>query len=151
MRAASLGELLASLTPGIPVCIMVHGSFMDSPSVVPESAKTWQWLRHGAGGRPFQMVYFRWPSWKLPTALINIDIAVLGRLRQSKWVLPRFTAATAAPGIARESAWSQSWHSSDFRGGSFAGWGQCRRLLSGKSGNRAHWSADSGGLRCFRH
>lgn len=79
VRAASLGELLASLTPGIPVCIMVHGSFMDSPSVVPESAKTWQWLRHGAGGRPFQMIYFRWPSWKLPTALINIDIAVLGR------------------------------------------------------------------------
>lgn len=79
VRAASLGELQASLTPGIPVCIMVHGSFVDSPSVITESLRTWQWLRHGAGGRPFHMIYFRWPSWKLPTALINIDIAILGR------------------------------------------------------------------------
>jgi hypothetical protein len=79
VRAASLNELLGSLTPGIPVCVMVHGSFMDSGSVVPESQRTWQWLRHGAGGRPFHLIYFRWPSWRLPTALINIDIAILGR------------------------------------------------------------------------
>lgn len=79
VRAGSLDELLGSLTPGIPICIMVHGSFMDSGSVVPESLRTWQWLRHGAGGRPFHLIYFRWPSWRLPTALISIDIAILGR------------------------------------------------------------------------
>ncbi|MFM7037322.1 MAG: hypothetical protein ACKO2L_06330 [Planctomycetaceae bacterium] len=79
VRATSLAELLGSLTPGIPVCIMVHGSFMDSGSVVSESLRTWQWLRHGAHGRPFHLIYFRWPSWRLPSALINIDIVILGR------------------------------------------------------------------------
>jgi hypothetical protein len=79
LRAASLDELLGSLTPQIPVCIMVHGSFMDSGSVVPESLRTWQWLRHGARGRPFQLIYFRWPSWRLPSALINVDVVILGR------------------------------------------------------------------------
>lgn len=79
VRSASIEELQGSLTPGIPVCIMVHGSFVDSPSVIPESLRTWQWLRCGASGRPFHMIYFRWPSWRLPSALINIDVAILGR------------------------------------------------------------------------
>jgi hypothetical protein len=79
VRTSSLSEMLSQLTPGVPICIMVHGSFMDSPSVLPESSRTYRWLRYGAGGRPFHMIYFRWPSYRLPSPLINIDVAILGR------------------------------------------------------------------------
>lgn len=79
IRSSSLTDLQTQLIPGVPICIMVHGSFMDSPSVVPESFRTWNWLKHGAAGRPFQMIYFRWPSYRLPSPLINIDVAILGR------------------------------------------------------------------------
>ena len=77
-RRSSLCELSQSLIPGVPVCIVVHGSFMDSPSVVPESCSTWQWLKAGSCGQPFQMIYFSWPSDR-PITLANIDVAVLGK------------------------------------------------------------------------
>lgn len=76
---SSLEELRKALQPGVPLVIMVHGSFMDSPSVGPESLRTWKWLQHGAGGKPFEFIYFRWPSYRSPSLMINIDVAVLGR------------------------------------------------------------------------
>jgi len=79
LRKSSLQELTSSLHPGVPICIMVHGSLVDSPSVLPESQRTWKWLRHGANGRPFHMIYFRWPSYRILSPLVNIDFAVLGR------------------------------------------------------------------------
>lgn len=78
-HGSSLEDLRNSLQPGIPLVVMVHGSFMDSPSVGPESLRTWKWLQHAAGGRPFEFIYFRWPSYRSPSLLINIDVAVLGR------------------------------------------------------------------------
>ena len=79
LRKTSIEELRACLQPGIPICVMVHGSLVGDRSVEPESFRTWQWLRHGARGRPFQMIYFRWPSYKLLTPLLSIDFAILGR------------------------------------------------------------------------
>ncbi len=79
LRKSSLQELTSSLNPGLPICIMVHGSLVDSPSVLPESQRTWKWLRHGAADRPFHMIYFRWPSYRILSPLVNIDFAVLGR------------------------------------------------------------------------
>lgn len=78
-HGSSLQDLQKSLQPGIPLVIMVHGSFMDSPSVGPESLRTWKWLQHAAGGKPFEFIYFRWPSYRSPSLMINIDVAVLGR------------------------------------------------------------------------
>jgi hypothetical protein len=77
-RDSSLAELTQSLIPGVPVCIVVHGSFMDSPSVIPESCSTWRWLKAGSCGRPFQMIYFSWPSDRPLSPLACIDVAVLG-------------------------------------------------------------------------
>jgi hypothetical protein len=77
-RSSSMNDLQQSLVPGVPVCIVVHGSFMDSPSVVPESLQTWRWLKAGSGGLPFQMIYFSWPSDRPLSALASIDVAVLG-------------------------------------------------------------------------
>lgn len=79
MRLTRVEELAQSLIPGVPVCIMVHGSFMDSPSVYPESCDTWNWLRAGSCGLPFQMIYFSWPSDRPLSALASIDVAVLGK------------------------------------------------------------------------
>jgi hypothetical protein len=79
IRDSGIEELTHSLIPGVPVCIVVHGSFMSSPSVYPESCDTWQWLQGGSCGLPFQMIYFSWPSDRPLSALASIDVAVLGK------------------------------------------------------------------------
>jgi hypothetical protein len=77
-RSSDMSELSNSIVPGIPVCVVVHGSFMDTPSVYPDSYKTWCWLKNACPDRPFQMIYFSWPSDQSLTAMINIDILILG-------------------------------------------------------------------------
>lgn len=79
IRLSGIDELAQSLIPGVPVCIVVHGSFMDSPSVYPESCDTWKWLRAGSCGLPFQMIYFSWPSDRPISAMASVDVAVLGK------------------------------------------------------------------------
>lgn len=79
VRTSSLQELVGSLAPNVPVVIVVHGSFMDSPSIVPESRKTWRWLQRGSCGQPFQMIYLTWPSYRPLSIAPAIDVAVLGR------------------------------------------------------------------------
>ena len=75
---SSMEQLKGSLIPGVPICIVVHGSFMDSPSVLPDSHMTWSWLKSGACGRPFQMIYFSWPSDRMLSPFASIDVAILG-------------------------------------------------------------------------
>lgn len=75
---SSMEQLTGSLTPGVPICIVIHGSFMDSPSVLPDSHRTYSWLKAGASGRPFQMIYFSWPSDRALSPLASIDVAILG-------------------------------------------------------------------------
>lgn len=77
-RHTGMDELTQSLIPGVPVCIVVHGSFMDSASVHPESRETWRWLNAGSCGLPVQMIYFSWPSDRSLSALASIDVAILG-------------------------------------------------------------------------
>ncbi len=79
IRRSAMQELTESLVPGVPLCIVVHGSFMDSPSVYPEAHETWNWLRSGSCGLPFQMIYFSWPSDRPLSALASIDVALLGK------------------------------------------------------------------------
>lgn len=80
-RTASLDELYASLQPGIPVCFMVHGSFVIWDSVLRDSAATYCWLRNAAPERPVQMIFFTWPSDDAATMVPNaVDIANARRL-----------------------------------------------------------------------
>lgn len=83
MAASSLSHLQADIDPSIPVCVMVHGSFMGERFVSSEAMKTWKWMKQGAQGRPFQMIYFRWPSDRPLGPLVAIDVAILGR--QASW------------------------------------------------------------------
>lgn len=75
---SSMEQLRGSLIAGVPICIVIHGSFMDSPSVLPDSHRTYSWLKAGASGRPFQMIYFSWPSDRALSPLASIDVAILG-------------------------------------------------------------------------
>jgi hypothetical protein len=78
-RQSSFAELCQSLVPGVPVCIAVHGSFVDWESVCNESRGTWQWLKHGCPDRPLQVIYMTWPSDRPYTPLVQFDIGMLGR------------------------------------------------------------------------
>lgn len=76
---SGFGELTTSLQPGIPIVVMVHGSFVDAATVCRESLCTYEWLKAASGGRPFQFIFFNWPSEADITPLVQLDIAVLGR------------------------------------------------------------------------
>jgi hypothetical protein len=83
-RASTLDELYASLQPGVPVCFMVHGSFVVWDSMLRDSAGTYHWLRNAAPDRPVQMIFFTWPSddtstW-IPNSVDTVDARRLGRL-----------------------------------------------------------------------
>lgn len=66
--------------PGVPVCIVVHGSFVSPASAIVDSHYTYQWLKSAAPNRPLQVVFFTWPSNTLPTIVApQIDIALLGK------------------------------------------------------------------------
>lgn len=78
-RPGNYQELLASLEPGLPVCIMIHGSFVDTSSACCESKYVWNWLRSASKGHRMQFVYFSWPSYSRITPLVQIDVNSLGR------------------------------------------------------------------------
>lgn len=78
-RPSNMQEMIGSLEPGVPVCIMVHGSFVDTASSCRESTYTWKWLKDAGQGRRMQMIYFHWPSYRDLTPLVAIDTNQLGR------------------------------------------------------------------------
>lgn len=78
-RQSNMAELCAGLEPGVPVCIMVHGSFVDRASACRESACTWQWLRRGSMGRRMQMIYLTWPSSSPLGPMLQLEVNKLGR------------------------------------------------------------------------
>jgi len=78
-RGSSMAELCAALEPGVPVCIMIHGSFVDTASACRESICTWRWLRRGAMGRRMQMIYLTWPSYSPLGPMLQLEVNKLGR------------------------------------------------------------------------
>lgn len=78
-RASQLPDLFAALQPGVPVCLMVHGSFVEWESVREDSRQTAAWLRNSCPGRPLHIVFFTWPSDDTPAASLPINVLLLGR------------------------------------------------------------------------
>lgn len=78
-RNGDFQEMLSSLEPGVPVCIMIHGSFVDSPGACRESICTWKWLRRAGMRHRMQMIYFHWPSFRYITPMVAFDTNQLGR------------------------------------------------------------------------
>ena len=76
------------LRPGIPVCVMVHGSFVPEETVYTDCRNTFLWLRGAAPRRELQMVFLSWPSdgiftlngeVALSSLVPGLDVAILGR------------------------------------------------------------------------
>ncbi len=79
-RQAHIQELLQSLQPGFPVCILCHGSFVGWQDVLAESCETWKWLHHACPDQPVQMIHFSWPSDRpIFSPVVQLDVNRLGR------------------------------------------------------------------------
>jgi hypothetical protein len=79
-NGASLAEMCQALTPGVPVCINIHGSYVGEQDVIEHSALTYHWLGTAACGQSVQLINFSWPTSPriiLPT--VKIDINRFGR------------------------------------------------------------------------
>jgi hypothetical protein len=61
-RCALREAAFQTLTPGIPVCIFVHGSYVDRERVLRYSRQTFRWLRQARPEQPLQFIFYTWPS-----------------------------------------------------------------------------------------
>ncbi|MCC7422966.1 MAG: alpha/beta hydrolase [Planctomycetaceae bacterium] len=71
-------EFRRSIPPGVPVCIVVHGSFTDWDTVCADAAATQRWLRAAAPHLPVQIVLFSWPSEPTTVLLPPVDTGIMG-------------------------------------------------------------------------
>src|SRR4029079_10435170 len=61
-RPSDQQQFVNSLEPGVPVCIVVHGSFASWKDVCEGSREVYNWLRPGDSTGRVQFVFFTWPS-----------------------------------------------------------------------------------------
>lgn len=78
-RGANLNELYASLQPGVPVCFMAHGSYVEWNSMLQDCAQTYRWLRQAAPHQPLHIIFFTWPSDDSTRLVQTFDVNKLGR------------------------------------------------------------------------
>ncbi len=62
LTPADAFTLNASLIPGVPVCVFVHGSFVEWRSTTEENVATNRWIRGAAPDQPLQIIFYSWPS-----------------------------------------------------------------------------------------
>jgi hypothetical protein len=83
---ANEAEFRQWLRPGIPVCIMIHGSYFPAADVPSDCGQAVRWLQHGSPN--VQYVCFTWPSEGIFTLQPGIavsslvpalDVAILGK------------------------------------------------------------------------
>ncbi|MAG92186.1 MAG: hypothetical protein CMJ48_00325 [Planctomycetaceae bacterium] len=79
--------LTRSLKPGVPVCILVHGSYVSLSDLRTDGLETYRWIRAAAPHLPLHVIFYTWPSegrkFPFPTPKIvtmtpHLDVAVLG-------------------------------------------------------------------------
>jgi hypothetical protein len=68
----------ASLAPGTPVCVVVHGSFTNWKGLCDDCGPVFRWLRSAAPTRQLAVVFYTWPSSGPITYEPHIDVAILG-------------------------------------------------------------------------
>ncbi len=78
-RESCIHEFASSLQPGVPVLIVVHGSWVPWENLLTDAYQTYHWIRNAAPDRPLNVVFFTWPSDTVSTHLAHIDVAILGR------------------------------------------------------------------------
>ena len=76
----------SSLSPEIPVCFVIHGSFNRWSDIVNESRLINRWIRSATPDQPLQIVFFTWPSNGYLTVFVPLEVNMLGR-RSSRHAL----------------------------------------------------------------
>lgn len=71
--------LIASIRPGVPVCIAIHGSFVRTGDLYPESVARYKRIVASANDRPLHFIAAHWPSDPGPLLLPSIQVNALGR------------------------------------------------------------------------
>jgi len=62
LQRTNLPSLASQIVPGVPVCIFIHGAFVDAEFHRYESARTYNWIRKAAPHLPIQVIFYTWPS-----------------------------------------------------------------------------------------
>jgi len=68
----------ASLAPGTPVCIVVHGSFTNWKGLCDDCGPVFRWIRSANPSRPLAVLFYTWPSAGPITYEPHLDVAILG-------------------------------------------------------------------------
>jgi hypothetical protein len=77
LRPTSREAMIAQLSPGVPICIFIHGSFVDAASHRSESAHTYNWIRRGAPNLPAHFLFYTWPSEAMCNAVASANPAAV--------------------------------------------------------------------------
>lgn len=75
---SNAASLRAQLTPGVPVCVLIHGSFVEWNEALLETAQAYQWVRAAAAGRPLHVISYSWPGDDRFTCVFPLDVALKG-------------------------------------------------------------------------
>lgn len=78
-RGADLEELYGTLQPGVPVCFMAHGSFVEWDSMLDDCANTYRWIRQAAPHHPLNIIFYTWPSDDSSRLIPTLDVNKMGR------------------------------------------------------------------------
>ena len=78
-HVSSRDDLINSFQPGVPVCIVVHGSFVGAADVYMESVGRYRRMLQSAGNRPLHFIAAHWPSETGLLLLPTIQTNALGR------------------------------------------------------------------------
>lgn len=76
LQRSNNAEFVASLQPCVPVCLMIHGSYVTWEDAQVDAANTFRWIRGAAPHLPLHYVYITWPS---DPTLPPFDLVGLGR------------------------------------------------------------------------
>jgi hypothetical protein len=74
-HVSDLDTMIAALRPGVPVCLAIHGSFVGSKDLYPQSVNRYKRILESANDRPIHFIAVHWPSdpglLLLPTVQVN--------------------------------------------------------------------------------
>lgn len=73
LQATTREAMTTQLTPGVPICIFIHGSFVDAASHRSESAHTYNWIRRSAPHLPAHFLFYTWPSEAMCNAMASAN------------------------------------------------------------------------------
>jgi hypothetical protein len=88
----------ASLVPGVPVCLVAHGSFTNWRGLCDECWPVYRWIRGPCCNRPLHVIFYTWPSSGPITYEPHIDVGILGVRSSYNGVYLADLAARIPPG-----------------------------------------------------